>query len=96
MSDGDVIDADLLPLGPVPDAPAVATDVPASLDIDDIETWAITRALRQTAGNVSQAARVLGISRDTLHTKLKKNIDRGSVFAAAPTEHLIGGDTATE
>ncbi len=96
MSDGDVIDADLLPLGPVPDAPAVTTDVPASLDIDDIETWAITRALRQTAGNVSQAARVLGISRDTLHTKLKKkNIDRGSVLAA-PTEHLIGGDTTTE
>jgi two-component system response regulator HydG len=97
MSDGDVIDADLLPLGPVADVTPVATDVPASLDIDDIETWAITRALRQTAGNVSQAARVLGISRDTLHTKLKKkNIDRGSVLAVTPTEHLASGDTTTD
>lgn len=84
MAEGDVIDADLLPLGPSQEAVATAAsaDVPASLDIDDLETWAILRALRQTAGNVSQAARVLGISRDTLHTKLKKkNIDRVSVLA---------------
>ena len=61
-----------------------AVDAPASLDIDDLETWAIVKALRQTAGNVSQAARVLGISRDTLHTKLKiKNIDRKAVGASA-------------
>ncbi len=97
MSDGEVIDSDLLPLGPMPDAVAAATaDVPASLDIDDIETWAILRAMRQTAGNVSQAARVLGISRDTLHTKLKKkNIDRGAILAAAPTEHVAATATAT-
>lgn len=89
MAEGDEIDADLLHLGPVSDAPAatVTADVPASLDIDDIETWAILRALRQTSGNVSQAARVLGISRDTLHTKLKKkNIDRVSVAAQADAE----------
>jgi two-component system, NtrC family, response regulator HydG len=83
MAEDEVIDADLLPLGPVSDAAtAVTSDVPTSLDIDDIETWAIHRALRQTSGNVSQAARVLGISRDTLHSKIKKkNIDRGAVLA---------------
>ncbi|MCU0702769.1 MAG: sigma 54-interacting transcriptional regulator [Fimbriiglobus sp.] len=88
MTEGDVIEADLLPLGPVQEAaPTASADLPTSLDIDDIETWAILRALRQTSGNVSQAARVLGISRDTLHTKLKKkNIDRGSVLAPASAD----------
>lgn len=96
MSEGDVIDADLLPLGPSTDTPTTpTTDVPSSLDIDDLETWAILRALRQTAGNVSQAARVLGISRDTLHTKLKKkNIDRGSVLTQ--TEHVTGETAVSE
>lgn len=95
MAEGDVIDADLLPLGQTQETTTTpTTDIPASLDIDDIETWAILRALRQTAGNVSQAARVLGISRDTLHTKLKKkNIDRGSVLAQ--TEHAVSGETPT-
>lgn len=98
MSEGDVIEADLLPLGPVSEVAAhAAADAPSSLDMDDIEEWAIVRALRQTSGNVSQAARVLGISRDTLHTKLKKkNIDRGAVLAAAPTEHLTGGETSAD
>ncbi len=85
MADSEVIDADLLHLGAVSDLPTGPTapaDLPASLDIDDIETWAILKALRQTTGNVSQAARVLGISRDTLHTKLKKkNINRMAVAA---------------
>ena len=81
------IEAEMLPLTgisePAPPKPTGAADAPSSLDIDDIETWAIIKALGQTSGNVSQAARVLGISRDTLHTKLKKkNIDRESAIAA--------------
>ena len=88
MSEADVIDADGLPIAgaaePVP-APVHAggLDLPASLDIDDLETWAIRKALVQTGGNVSQASRILGMSRDTLHTKLKKKgIDRESVLHA--------------
>ena len=83
MSDGDTIDADGLPLGsPEPVVPAA--DVPPSLDVDSLETWAIRKALLQTGGNVSQAAKLLGMSRDTLHTKLKKKgIDRESVLLAA-------------
>lgn len=90
MSEEDVITPDMLPIGTTVDVPSIAPvttpeDLPASLDIDDIETWAIVKALKQTAGNVSQAARVLGISRDTLHTKLKnKNIDRKVVAFGAP------------
>ena len=86
MSESEVIQAEMLPLTglsePTPAKP-VSADAPSSLDIDDLETWAIIKALGQTSGNVSQAARVLGISRDTLHTKLKKkNIDRESAIAA--------------
>jgi DNA-binding NtrC family response regulator len=85
MTEGEVLDADALPLTGVSDSNPIAvtvnSDVPSSLDIDDVETWAILKALRQTSGNVSQAARVLGISRDTLHTKIKKkNIDRETVL----------------
>ena len=54
--------------------------MPPSLDMDEIETWAILRALRQTGGNVSHAAKLLGVSRDTLHTKIKKKgIDRDAI-----------------
>lgn len=86
MSESDTIDASQLPLANPSEIGPRANgmpDAPTSLDIDDIETWAIIKALGQTSGNVSQAARVLGISRDTLHTKLKKkSIDREAAVAA--------------
>ncbi|MDY3551221.1 sigma 54-interacting transcriptional regulator [Gemmata sp. JC717] len=89
MGEGDTIDADALPLTgatemvPAPGASGAGAipELPPSLDMNDIETWAICRAMKQTNGNVSHAAKLLGISRDTLHTKLKrlkeeKGIDR--------------------
>jgi DNA-binding NtrC family response regulator len=36
------------------------------------EAWRIARALRETGGNRSAAARALGIGRRTLYTKLEK------------------------
>jgi two-component system, NtrC family, response regulator HydG len=81
MSESDTIDADSLPVGTSEAAPTATPDLPPSLDMDELETWAIRRALVQTGGNVSQAAKLLGISRDTLHTKLKKkNIDREAIL----------------
>ena len=39
-------------------------------------------AMIQTGGNVSQSAKLLGMSRDTLHTKLKKkDFDRGTILS---------------
>src|SRR5258707_9312477 len=84
MSESDMLDADAIPLTGIVDGSAesasttaAALDLPPGLDMDDIETWAIHRALRQTSGNVSHAAKLLGMSRDTLHTKIKKkSIDR--------------------
>jgi DNA-binding NtrC family response regulator len=40
------------------------------LRLADLESWAITEALRQAHGNKSLAAQMLGISRDTLYRKI--------------------------
>lgn len=91
MNEGETIDADTLPLTGVtelapahPPASSVPTDLPPSLNMDEIEEWAICRAMRQTGGNVSHAAKLLNMSRDTLHNKLRrlkeeKGIDRASL-----------------
>ena len=85
MSEQDELGADSIPLGGVSElvsAVQAAADLPPSLKVDELEEWAIRRALKQTGGNISAAAKVLGMSRDTLHTKIKKkNIERGG-----PTE----------
>jgi two-component system, NtrC family, response regulator HydG len=47
-------------------------DAPPTLNLEELEAWAIRQALTQTGGNNSQAARLLGIHRDTLLAKLKK------------------------
>ncbi|MBX9626126.1 MAG: sigma 54-interacting transcriptional regulator [Gemmataceae bacterium] len=89
MSEADALEADAFPLGGLSDhgSPAPQADVPPSLDMDEIETWAIRRALKQTGGNVSHAAKLLGMSRDTLHTKLKKKgIDRSAAADSGTPE----------
>ncbi len=48
-----------------------------SLNLEELETRAIRQALRQSGGNVTQAARLLGVARDTLTAKIRrKGIDR--------------------
>jgi Nif-specific regulatory protein len=92
MSEGETLDADAIPLTGATElsavqpaaTPAQFADMPPSLNIDEIEEWAICRAMRQTGGNVSHAAKLLNMSRDTLHNKLKKlkeekGIDRNSL-----------------
>jgi len=54
------------------DQPGVMTEQPSSLDIKELEAWAIRQALAQTNGNNTQSARILGIHRDTLLEKMKK------------------------
>jgi Nif-specific regulatory protein len=51
---------------------AKSVNEPPTLDLEQLEAWATRQALEQAEGNVTQAARLLGISRDTLHTKIKK------------------------
>jgi transcriptional regulator with GAF, ATPase, and Fis domain len=54
------------------DVAAEVPDCPASLNLLALEEWAIRHALAQTNYNNTQAARVLGIHRETLINKLKK------------------------
>ena len=42
------------------------------LTLDRVERLAIVETLRETGGNKSEAARRLGITRATLHSKLRK------------------------
>ena len=51
-------------------APASVAEKP--LSIEEVEQLAIERALKAADGNISLAARLLKISRNTLYTKLKK------------------------
>ncbi len=44
----------------------------AGMPLDDVEREVILATLRETGGNKSEAARLLGITRATLHKKLKK------------------------
>jgi Nif-specific regulatory protein len=68
MSDGEVIEPHELWLQ---DAP-IAADQPLSLNLEHVEAWAIRQAIQKTKGNVTRAAKVLGIARETLALKLKK------------------------
>jgi len=45
-----------------------ATHIP--LKLDELEAWAIAEALKQSHGNKSVAAQILGLSRDTLYRRL--------------------------
>ena len=43
-----------------------------TLNLEEMEIWAIGQALRQTKGNLTRAAGHLGVVRDTLTNKMKK------------------------
>ncbi|HSE84459.1 MAG TPA: helix-turn-helix domain-containing protein, partial [Thermodesulfobacteriota bacterium] len=42
------------------------------LSLDKLEKFALEQAIRESQGNKSKAAEILGISRDTLYRKLKQ------------------------
>jgi len=54
--------------------PAMAPpDKPASLKLDTLERDAVAAALDKVQGNISRAARLLGVSRAALYRKLDKH-----------------------
>jgi two-component system, NtrC family, response regulator HydG len=67
LTDGTEIDSPDLWLQGMP-----APEQPMSLRLESVEKWAIREALKQHKGNISAAARTLGISRETLAQKIKK------------------------
>ena len=77
LSRGEYLDVEDLPIiQPVQDQnEAVVSDVEdrsADISLEQIEKTAILNTLASTGGNKSEAARRLGITRKTLHKKLKK------------------------
>jgi DNA-binding NtrC family response regulator len=64
---------------PAADAAALArAGAAAGTTLPDLERMALTQALARTGGNVSRAARELGISRDTLRYRIEKHGLQGS------------------
>jgi two-component system response regulator HydG len=71
LARGDVIDApDLLPHRP--EEPRPAADGSWRRSKAEAEEAAIRQALKETGGVVSHAAKVLGVSRQHLHTRMRK------------------------
>jgi DNA-binding NtrC family response regulator len=68
LSDGDTIEARDFCRQDVSGTP----EGPPSLKFEEIEKWAIRQALQKTEGNVTQAAKVMDIARETLANKMKK------------------------
>jgi len=76
LARGDVVDADAFTtLGPraeeTADRRAAAVPAPG-MSLDQVEREMLTQALAQTSGNITRAARLLGITRDTLRYRMEK------------------------
>ena len=54
-------------------APSSESLAPAAGTLEDVERSHISRALAQTQGNVTRAAKLLGITRDTLRYRIEKH-----------------------
>lgn len=76
LSDSDELRGDMLQLtstasGPEPVAGSAETEVPFHT-LDEMERSMVKRAIDQCEGNLSQAAAMLGITRQTLYNKMKR------------------------
>ena len=78
LSRGEYLDEEDLPLviqeDELPEDEKARSGIPVSADLplEDVEKATILKTLESTGGNKSEAARRLGITRRTLHKKLKK------------------------
>ena len=54
-------------------APGPGWSVPDNLSLEEIEQRAISATLQRADGNVTEAARILGIDRSTLYDRIKKH-----------------------
>lgn len=74
LSDGGPIDAATLNIRPSPRATAEGSgDSPREGTLDELEAQAIEAALERSGGNVSEAARLLGVSRMVIRYRMQKH-----------------------
>jgi DNA-binding NtrC family response regulator len=69
MADGDVLEARHL----MPKARAAAPEDAATTRLDEAEQSLIRRVLEECGGNVSEAARRLGVCRELLRYRMRKH-----------------------
>jgi two-component system response regulator HydG len=69
-------------------AEAAEADLDGEFSLETAERMFITRALKKTGGHRAKAAMLLGITRATLHTKLK-------TYGMAPTSLRLAPDSCT-
>jgi DNA-binding NtrC family response regulator len=89
LADGDLVRLDDLPQAVRMRTPTLAGGLPidipdAGLDLDELEQSLILRALDKSGGNVTRAARLLGLSRRTLQYRLEKMQGAPDRAAGAP------------
>lgn len=72
MSDGGVLAAKDLIFSPIESAPAESPLPPAELKLSAIEKNAIRRVIEKHGGNITKAAKELGITRTALYRRLSK------------------------
>lgn len=72
MSDGGVLEAKDLIFSPIESAPAEPLSAPAELKLSAIEKNTIRRVIEKHGGNITKAAKELGITRTALYRRLSK------------------------
>jgi DNA-binding NtrC family response regulator len=71
----------------------IPVEIPdGGLDLDDLERTLILRALEKSGGNVTRAARLLGLTRRTLQYRLEKIQGAPEGAAGAPNGAAEAGD----
>lgn len=74
LTEGDKIDVDVLPneVQQAREGPGKALDLISPQSLDDVEAYFIRKTLRETQGDRSLTAELLGINKSTLWRKIKK------------------------
>lgn len=74
LSRGNVLTASDIRIDDVRKGPMAADDLflPPGMTLDEYEKWLVTEALRRSKGNKSQAARLLGITRNAFRYRLSQ------------------------
>ena len=72
MADGHVLQSSDLIFSPIESAPASQQDEPDELKLSSVEKNTILRVIEKHNGNITKAAKELGLTRTALYRRLSK------------------------